>query len=78
MHAPAWQVCRPMHAFAWPHTVPSASVGYAHAPVAVRSHRAPGWFLPVAGGLLFSLLVLAVLTSAVWYIAAEGWPGPAS
>ena len=25
--------------------------------VAVRSRRAPGWFLPVAGGLLFSLLV---------------------
>jgi hypothetical protein len=46
--------------------------------VAVRSHRAPGWFLPVAGGLLFTLLVLVVLTSAVWYIAAEGWPGPAS
>jgi hypothetical protein len=43
--------------------------------VAVRSRRAPGWFLPVAGGLLFSLLVLAVLTSAVWYIGAEGWPG---
>jgi hypothetical protein len=46
--------------------------------VAVRSHRAPGWFLPVAGGLLFTLLVLAVLTSAVWYVVVEGWPGPAS
>jgi hypothetical protein len=42
--------------------------------VAVRSRRAPGWFLPVAGGLLFSLLVLAILTSAVWYIGEEGWP----
>lgn len=42
--------------------------------VAVRSRRAPGWFLPVAGGLLFSLLILAILTSAVWYIGAEGWP----
>jgi Family of unknown function (DUF6529) len=42
--------------------------------VAVRSRRAPGWFLPVAGGLLFSLLVLTVLTSAVWYVAQEGWP----
>ena len=42
--------------------------------VAVRSRRAPGWFLPVAGGLLFSLLVLAILTSAVWYIGAKGWP----
>jgi hypothetical protein len=42
--------------------------------VAVRSQRAPGWFLPVAGGVLFTLLVLAVLTSAAWYIGAEGWP----
>jgi hypothetical protein len=41
---------------------------------AVRSKRAPGWFLPVAGGLLFTLLVAVVLTSAVWYIAANGWP----
>jgi hypothetical protein len=45
--------------------------------VAVRSRRAPGWFLPVAGGLLFSLLVLAILTSAVWYIGAKGWPSQA-
>ena len=43
--------------------------------VAVRSRRAPGWFLPVAGGVLFALLVLAILTSAVWYIGARGWPG---
>jgi hypothetical protein len=42
--------------------------------VAVRSRRAPGWFLPVAGGLLFSLLVLAILTSAAWYISTNGWP----
>jgi hypothetical protein len=45
--------------------------------VAVRSRRAPGWFLPVAGGLLFALLVLVVLTSAAWYVAAEGWPSRA-
>jgi hypothetical protein len=42
--------------------------------VAVRSRRAPGWFLPLAGGLLFSLLVLVILTSAVWYLGTEGWP----
>jgi len=42
--------------------------------VAVRSRRAPGWFLPVAGGLLFALLVVVVLTSAVWYLGAKGWP----
>jgi hypothetical protein len=42
--------------------------------VAVRSRRAPGWFLPVAGGLLFALLMVAVLTSAVWFIGDQGWP----
>jgi uncharacterized membrane protein HdeD (DUF308 family) len=42
--------------------------------VAVRSRRAPGWFLPLAGGLLFALLVLVVLTSALWYISEQGWP----
>ena len=35
---------------------------------AVRSRRAPGWFLPVAGGLLFALLIAVVLTSAGWYL----------
>jgi hypothetical protein len=44
---------------------------------AVRSRRAPGWFLPVAGGLLFSLLILAVLTSVTWYIGTKGWPSQA-
>lgn len=42
--------------------------------VAVRSKRGPGWFLPVAGGLLFSLLIIAVLTSAGWYLTEYGWP----
>ena len=42
--------------------------------VAVRSRRAPGWFLPVAGGLLFALLVVVVLTSAGWYLSEKGWP----
>jgi hypothetical protein len=42
--------------------------------VAVRSRRAPGWFLPVAGGVLFSLLVLALLTSAAWYVGERGLP----
>jgi len=41
---------------------------------AVHSRTSPGWFLPVAGGLLFALLVLAVLTSAVWYSAEYGFP----
>jgi hypothetical protein len=42
--------------------------------VAVRSKRAPGWFLPVAGGLLFALLVGVVMTSAIWYVNTTGWP----
>src|SRR3954464_5546714 len=44
--------------------------------VAVRSRRAPGGFLALSGGLLFALLVLVVLTSAVWYISQKGWPQP--
>lgn len=39
--------------------------------VAVRSRLAPGWFLPVAGGLLFALLMTAVLTSAAWYLTVR-------
>jgi hypothetical protein len=42
--------------------------------VAVRSKRAPGWFLPMAGGLLFAALIAVVLTSAGWYIDHNGWP----
>jgi len=42
--------------------------------VAVKSRRAPGWFLPVAGGLLFTLFIAAILTSTVWYYANFGWP----
>jgi hypothetical protein len=41
---------------------------------AVRSRRAPGWFLPVAGGLLFALIIAVVLTSAGWYLDRNGWP----
>ena len=42
--------------------------------VAVRSKRAPGWFLPLAGGLLFTLFVVVILTSAVWYYVNYGLP----
>jgi Family of unknown function (DUF6529) len=41
---------------------------------AVHSRTAPSWFLPVAGGLLFTVFVLAILTSAVWYSAEYGFP----
>lgn len=42
--------------------------------VAVRSKRAPGWFLPIAGGLLFAVLIAVILTSAGWYLNENGWP----
>ena len=45
--------------------------------VAVRANRAPGWMLPVAGGLLFAVIVVAVWTSAVWYVGELGWPSGA-
>ena len=41
---------------------------------AVHSHTSPGWFLPVAGGVLFALLMASVLTSAVWYSVQFGFP----
>ena len=41
---------------------------------AVRSRRSPGWFLPVAGGLLFALLIAVVLTSMVLLFGSYGWP----
>ncbi len=46
--------------------------------VAVRSKRAPGWFLPIAGGLLFAALLVVVLTSAGWYLGEKGWPSQAA
>ncbi len=45
---------------------------------AVRAKRAPGWFLPVAGGLLFTLFIAVILTSAVWYYVNYGLPDPDS
>jgi len=42
--------------------------------VAVRSRRSPGWFLPVAGGVLFASFVVVVATSTGWYLTQEGWP----
>jgi hypothetical protein len=42
--------------------------------VAVRSHRSPGWFLPLAGGVLLTLFLVVVGTSTIWYVGAEGWP----
>ena len=41
---------------------------------AVRSKQAPGWFLPVVGGVFFAVLVAVVWTSAGWYLQSVGWP----
>ena len=40
----------------------------------VRSRRLPGIALPIAGGLVFAILVAVWLTSAFWFIDHQGWP----
>jgi Family of unknown function (DUF6529) len=40
----------------------------------VRSRGLPGSALPLAGGLLFAVLVYVWLTSALWYIDRFGFP----
>jgi uncharacterized protein DUF6529 len=42
----------------------------------VRSHNLPGIALPIAGGLVFTLLVAVWITSAFWFITHNGWPSP--
>jgi hypothetical protein len=42
----------------------------------VRSHSLPGNRLPLAGGLVFTLLVAVWLTSAGWFIGSNGFPSP--
>jgi hypothetical protein len=39
----------------------------------VRLHRFPGWVLPMAGALLFSVLVAVWYTSAVWLFSNDGF-----
>ena len=55
--------------------MPRQRRGFVVTVVAVRSRRARGPFLPVAGGLLFALLIAAVPASAGWYLDQKGWPG---
>lgn len=43
--------------------------GYAAKMLALRVRGLPGWTLPVLGGLVFAALVLAWLTSAVWFFS---------
>jgi hypothetical protein len=40
----------------------------------VRTPRAPGWVLPVAGSVMFTTLVVVWLTSALWFIDKNGFP----
>ena len=42
--------------------------------VIVRSKDLPGAALPVAGGLVFAVLVAAWFTSGYWFIDNQGWP----
>jgi hypothetical protein len=44
--------------------------------VVVRSHFLPGAAFPVAGGLVFTLLVGVWLTSGLWFISENGIPSP--
>jgi hypothetical protein len=41
----------------------------------LHASAAPRWMVPVAGGALFTLLVVTVLTSAGWYLGSQGLPG---
>jgi hypothetical protein len=42
----------------------------------VRSRNLPGSALPLAGGLVFSLLVYVWIFSVLWYIGQSGFPSP--
>ena len=42
----------------------------------MRSHTLPGVALPIAGGLVFTLLVAVWLTSGLWFISENGFPSP--
>jgi len=44
--------------------------------VIVRSHDLPGFALPLAGGLVFTVLVGVWLTSGLWFITEHGFPSP--
>ena len=42
--------------------------------VIVRSRGLPGLALPIAGGLIFAVLVGVWYSSALWFIGESGWP----
>jgi hypothetical protein len=43
--------------------------------VFVHNRRLPGWALPLAGGLLFTAIVVLWWTGAIWYWGVEGVSG---
>ena len=47
---------------------------YAAKMVGLRLRGAPGWLLPVLGGLTFTVFVLIWLTSALWFFTRSGLP----
>ena len=42
--------------------------------VVVRSHGLPGIALPLAGGVLFTILIATWLTSGLWFISEQRLP----
>jgi hypothetical protein len=42
--------------------------------VGLHGAASPSWLVTVAGGALFTVLVVTVLTSAVWYLGSQGLP----
>lgn len=42
--------------------------------VVLRSGRMPKWALPIAGGALFTALIVVWLTSALWFFSSFGFP----
>jgi hypothetical protein len=42
--------------------------------VALHTKASRGWLLPLAGGLVFSALIIVVLTSVGWYLTTVGVP----
>jgi len=42
--------------------------------LALKTRTSPGWLLPLAGGLLFSTIVIVVLTSSIWFLSTTGLP----
>ena len=42
--------------------------------IVVRSRQLPGWALPLAGGAVFTGLVVIWYTSALWFFTDQGFP----